>query len=342
MYFFPHVFVHDVFMLRLTSTIHCILTIVAMYSHIFLDDETLHFFEVSFTPKRSHNKLTTGEVSPYQLLHHSNTESFFLKVYENTVKASDKSIEIPVKLTEMRHTEHLLKIPKVDNIYVHKEIEMALEPKFVHHGLLRILCTTDPKLSLEHCIERSLVTVNYEVPRGKAFMEAIRASVKDEFILGRIKLPEKFRKPYCKFGRSINDLCIVHKTFYKQEGKVTAGVIVANEDNSIEVLDKNNDIVFDGLLIKGGVIEFKNKKYVLSQTIKEMLKCAGDLLAKTLIQGSMVDHTTVFGLALNLDSKRCLLVTMYVDFIKEKTTVIHSDEAVHVYVGLNWLLNCIK
>ena len=188
-----------------------------------------------------------------------------------------------MKLKEMRHTEYLLKLPKVDSIYVHEEIiKMALEPNFVHHGLLRIFCTTDPKLSFEHCIERSLVTLNHEVPRAKAFMEAIRESLKDEFTFRRIRLPKKFRKPYSEFGRSINDLCIVHKTFYKQEGKVIAGVIAANEENSIEVLDKNN-IVFDEILIKGGVIEFKNKKYALDKTIKEMFKCAGDLVAKTLI-----------------------------------------------------------
>ena len=120
-------------------------------SYFSLDDETLHFFEVSFTPKRSHNKLTTGE---YRLLHHSNTASFFLKVHENTLKASDESVEIPMELKEMCRAEYLLKLPKVNKTYVHEEIiKMALEPKFIHHGLLRMFRTTDPKLSFEHCIE---------------------------------------------------------------------------------------------------------------------------------------------------------------------------------------------
>ena len=54
-----------------------------------------------------------------------------------------------------------------------------------------------------------------------------------------------------------------------------------------------------GIVSSVGVIEFKRDSYNKYQTVVEMLRAAGDIVARVLAEGDRIDSAVMFGLAIN-------------------------------------------
>ena len=141
--------------------------------------------------------------------------------------------------------------------------------------------------------------VNYEPTRNEVFERALSYLLKDaDFIVGTIQLPQAHRFSYSTYGTSIPDFCVIRENYYKESDKtVTAGVVVSDDSwrlaRATEIIDVESMHLAEHFL-GTGVVEFKRDKYELDQTAKEMMKVAGDIVAKALIKGLIVNCVQVY------------------------------------------------
>lgn len=146
----------------------------------------------------------------------------YLKMYSiyNTLPASDKSYRTEV-LSGYYPSNRLLKLDINQVVYIDEPtINYALEPRFIHPGKLTANFNTHSFLKKQ--FEEDAMQLNLEVIRTKAFVEIV-SQLLQEFNIGHIQLPEPLKQLYSLFDHSFNDMCIVHKTPYKSNGKVTGG-----------------------------------------------------------------------------------------------------------------------
>lgn len=143
------------------------------------------------------------------------------------------------------------------------------------------------------------------------------------------------------YGTSLNDVCIVHKLYYKNAHCAVAGIIstMVDKDQDDEQEDKTNQV--DEFVASGRVIEFKTKACNTEQTFKEMLKSAGDLAAKVSIEGEIIDHIIMYGLAANFKKASAKLTILQLDFVNQQVVATESEEPVEMQRAMNWLLNSI-
>jgi len=65
--------------------------------------------------------------------------------------------------------------------------------------------------------------------------------------------------------------------------------------------------------VAAGVFEFKHVHFETYQTIREMIKCAGDLAASPLIKPQFVSSAEVFALAINYQTQQAKLIALSID-----------------------------
>jgi len=75
----------------------------------------------------------------------------------------------------------------------------------------------------------------------------------------------------------------------------------AKDDDGDDINDAVDD-TDDAVDLAGGMLECKLDEYHIYQTIAEMIKSAGDMVAKSLVDGHLVRHTDIYGLAINYDT----------------------------------------
>ena len=287
------------------------------------------------------------DIPGYQQLHSSSTMNSYLKVYTNVKQASTSKCKLHI--WKVCPANELLKAAIDTTVYIDQlTMKKALESRFVHLG--------DAVLEGKHItisdLEIESIEVNYETLRTRAFVKRISQHLekhKHQFSIEPIRLPKRLRKAYSEYGQSINDCCIIHRTSYKGSTQVAAGVITGlnstqpfeDGKETIKEGKKTNDRLFEGVFTSVGVIEFKRVKYDTEQTIKEMLKASGDLIAKVLIEGNKVDRAIVYGLAANYQNKNAILVVLLLDFVNCKSYTFMSSEPVNMCDALNWQLSCI-
>ena len=292
-----------------------------------------------------------------QEMYRSSTMISYLKVYQETMQASDNRHPIEVD-KKMFYSSVLLELNPNPVVYLNEEVmRQALQCSFIHVGVFNSLWNkyTSKNMSgtnfYKEAINRA-VNIKYEVPRTKGFMEVFTMTeLRDQFNFGHIELPNDFKKAYSVFGRSLNDVCIIHKTYYKQHGQVTGGVVLGlEEEHNSEDIDSDrimtigtfdNNCSTGGVCTNAGILEFKMEKYNTDRTIKEMLRSAGDLVAKALYEGEKVNQAIMYGLAFNYYTEKAMLIIMILDFTKNTSNVIVSSQPVSLISALNWLLNCI-
>ena len=103
----------------------------------------------------------------------------------------------------------------------------------------------------------------------------------------------------------MNDVYILHKENYRSAG------VLKFENKISEVEEEELDCDEIGYEVKGGTIEFKNPQtYAVQQTIKEMLRASGDLVAKVLMEGKIA---IIYGLAAGHSTKRAKLLQLTID-----------------------------
>jgi len=92
--------------------------------------------------------------------------------------------------------------------------------------------------------------------------------IKDAYNVECNELPKLYRNSYSEYGKSINDLCVIHKENYK----LAAVVSWSSDEEGSEIEDDGDENEYDGI---SESLEFKNYSYTTQQAVKEMLKNAG-------------------------------------------------------------------
>ena len=272
----------------------------------------------------------------------------YLKVYTNVKQASTSKCK--VHIWKVCPANEILKAAIDTTVYIdHLTMKKALEPRFVHLG--------DAVLEGTHItisdLEVESIEVNYKTLQTKAFVKRISQHLvkhKYQYSIEPIRLPKRLRKAYSEYGRSINDCCIIYRTSYRGTTQVAAGVITGlnstqlfeDTKETIKEGKKTNDRLFEGVFTSVGIIEFKRVKFDTEQTIKDMLKAGGDLIAKVLIEGNKVDRAIIYGLAANYQHKNAILVVLLLDFVSCNSYTFMSSEPVNMCDAINWQLNCIS
>ena len=158
-------------------------------------------------------------------------------------------------------------------------------------------------------------------------------------------MPKGYRKAYSAIGRSLNDICLRSKNNYCKEIKEIRCGYISTGFNPTSEFEEEMEVANlefrDDYCLAAGVIECKKEKYAIHQTIAEMIRYAGDLLADALLKGHSVNIISVYGLALNYDTKSAKLVHLGINFHKETSQTFVSDATVPLYPAISWLLNAI-
>jgi len=123
-------------------------------------------------------------------------------------------------------------------------------------------------------------------------------------------------------------VCITHRLYCKDTNCTVAGVISALVD---ENQDDENTV--DDCVTSGGVIEFKPKTFDTVQIFNEMLKSAGDLAVKVLMEGEIIDHIIMYGLAANFKECSAKLTILQLDFLNQKVVATESVEPIDMKPG---------
>ena len=179
-----------------------------------------------------------------------------------------------------------------------------------------------------------------EAVRNRIAYMSLMTILQEKFKFGRKQFPEGYKKPYTLVGRSLNDLCI--HSYSKRTEVLKLGLVFTGIDHNThdEEVDSEMEDLHDHSLA-AGVIECKRKHHEIYQTIAEMIRCAGDLVAESLIRGQLVRKTDIFGLGLNYDTQTAKLIDLSIDFDKDSGTTLVSDKVLPLHPAMCWLLDCI-
>ena len=181
--------------------------------------------------------------------------------------------------------------------------------------------------------------IQHEMIRTTMFKEGLRVLLEDtDFTVDiSVPLPGYFNDSYSLYGTFINDICITRKEIYSKE-KLSAAIVhlsdVRQDDNATQ--DDTDDSFVDV-----GVMEFKQNDYAVDQTAKEMIKGAGDILAKGLSEGLVVNYVLVYGLAINYSTLLGYPMLLNADFEQSKMHFYVKSSKVSMYDGVVWLLKAL-
>jgi len=294
-------------------------------------------YDVSFSPKR---RVNPTRFDGLYLMHHSSNVSTYIKLYDNdkVSKASDPKVPVGCNIMENPAEAFLhLKSPLVE--YIDEiSMQLSLDCKCTHIGIQKGLASS--KL-YPHGGEKALAEfdIKHETVRNRIFLSFYaNSSLADDFSFGRINIGKPRGKCYSEFGTSKNDVVIVHKKHYKKERCAAAGLVYSMADPEYKQDGEEYDNNVDNFTASGGIIEFKNAQFNIDQTIKEMMKSAGDLTAKVLQEGAVVDYIIMYGLAANFKEGSAKLVSLQLDFVQQKAIAVTSDTPVEMQHAMNWLL----
>ena len=279
-----------------------------------------HFYNVSFAPQYSVKSDNKDYFKlPFAEMYKSKDFCSYMLLYPKTIGASkcgDKVKYNPCLAKELLH---------------HNKRKIILDEDFVK--LITSPLHYTP--SIKGVPKFPIVPVRFEIAKNEFFCTLLSNKIADAFHTGPLPLLPK--NPYTLYGRSVNDLCIVHKEHYMQGGLITwQDEDKGEDDDDVEMLDGES-----WCDTKGGTIELKMKYTATQQTLKEMMSLAGDLTARSLQMGSLVRHVIVYGINATYSSGATLL-KLSIDFPQMKICSVCSDDRVRMHIALNWLLQSIS
>lgn len=141
-------------------------------------------------------------------------------------------------------------------------------------------------------------------------------ALQDDFQIGCINtgFQKLLKNPYSKYGYSRNYFTIMSR-HYQKKGILKLGLVTTG---NLHKLDHFN----------------------VPQTIKEMLKSAGDLTtALGLINGMLIDEIYVYGLACQYKNQSANLLKMNLNFSDNKARTVITYDKIDMHEALMWLLN---
>lgn len=296
-----------------------------------------HYYDVSFLP--NHVVRKSPEVDngiPYQTMFEADNLCTYLRSYKTTKPASNCKEYIKLILQPSEKFVHKTILLKdiIDNDIIQGAVQpLYSQPTYTHKVFKDAIKYMPP------------VKVIGEVQKNQYFESVIDHLIGDEFIVGHIKFPEAYKHnntAYSTYGRSLNDLCIMHKENYNialhKESYNISCVTFSSDDTGDDDDDLDDAHVSYG---RSGTVEFKLKEYAIQQTIKEMLRNAGDLTAKILMEGRIVQEITIYGMAACYNTGLGKLLKLIIDFNANKSKAFCSGDVVTIPTGFNWLLKSI-
>lgn len=276
-------------------------------------------------------------IGNFHLLYRSQEKSSYITLYDKETfkKSSNQEDSLQCNVNESP-AEMLLDLKRDTVEYIDQtSLELSLNTGFIHQG--QDIAYKSSKLYVNADHHASVVNTQSETLRNQAFINFFScSSLSSDFGFGHIKVRKPKGKGYSVYSSSKNNVCIIHKAHYKDAHCAVAGIFSAVLDDQET---STNEV--DECVASAGVIEFKRQSYNTKQTFKEMLKSAGDLVAKVLMEGEIVDHIIMYGLAANYKESSAKLTMLQLDFVNQQVVAIESEEAVKLHQALNWLLNCI-
>lgn len=278
-------------------------------------------------------------------------KSFYIRVHEETYPASGFQIKKEI-FYEIKPVSAMQKgIKLTSNLISEADIMRAFSNVVLHQGLYELLQfhSRPGTHNLVNITSEGKLLVVEELTRNRIVYLSLMTILQDHFTFGRIIFPTGFKTPYSPVGRSLNDICFRSKYNYcEKTNEVRLGYISTRFDPLSDIEIDMDDVEFqdlqsmrDDYCLAAGVLECKDSSYAIYQTIAEMIRYAGDLLADTLLKGCFVNTISVFGLALNYDTLSAKLVHLQVDFENGTSKALVSDSTVPLYPAFCWLLNAI-
>ena len=139
-----------------------------------------------------------------------------------------------------------------------------------------------------------------------------------------------------EYGRSRNDLCVIHKHFFNTQ-TLKLGVAVpgtSSSDSCYQAIQSGN--------ATAGVLEFKNNVYAIDQTIAEMMKTLGDCTLVVLADGYHVNEVIIAGLSVYYSTEKAKYVKVSVNFVEATSHVIVSTDSVGFCNAINAMFYAIQ
>ena len=132
------------------------------------------------------------------------------------------------------------------------------------------------------------------------------------------------------FYRSKPDIVIYRKNFVKGD-KISAAVarFFSNEECTVqEMFFESED--------EGIAVEMTKKELDVYQLIGEMVKVAGDLAVKCILQQRVLfSHINIHGLLMDVAAGQMDVLQMRMDFMKKETYIVQSVESIGVTAGFH-------
>ena len=138
------------------------------------------------------------------------------------------------------------------------------------------------------------------------------------------------------YGSLVNNVCITRRQFYSTNDLAGAIIHVKDDDASPDNDDDCNDSI-----LHAGVLEFKRDKHALDQTAKEMFKTVGDLLAKGLCHGLIVQFLYIYGLVVDYKQESAVPMKLAIDLDKSTAHFYAKSKTIDLYDGMLWLLKAL-
>lgn len=173
-----------------------------------------------------------------------------------------------------------------------------------------------------------------EIIGAEYFLHAISSILSNKYHVGPIELPIDYNNPYSEYGCSINDMCLTYKSNFKCAG-VMCLYKQTNEAIDESDSDDGDETVFDATST--------TDEYAEQQTIKEMMRNAGDLAAKKiLLAGNLLQNVIIYELTAKCHTGLSKMLKLIIDFDQNQSHSYCTTDTVSIGRGLNWLLNCIN
>ena len=270
-------------------------------------DITNHYYNVSFSPEHTTKDPPHKEMEYYARLYSSKTSQSFIRIFTDTVAAS--KCKDHIKIDYLLLDKMLNEINDVQFVN-DRSVDLALGPLKVYN-----LSAGD---SFFH------ITLTHEEVKNEFFFHTMSHLLPSFFCLGRIDIPQK--NSYSKYGKSRQDLCVIHEKYTTPTAALLSWVEPADEEVDASA----------------GIFEYKNKGYAEQQGLKEMMCAAGNLVAKVLSTGKRPVIVTIYGMAADYATKKGKLLRLDINFHDNIALSYCSDGIISVSKGVNWMLNGIS
>jgi len=143
--------------------------------------------------------------------------------------------------------------------------------------------------------------------------------------------------PYFK---SRQNLCSQHVANVFKSDTAVAGFITSSDSTIVEgSVDRTT---LDESEVTTGVIEFKKVKFLIDQTLAEMLCTLTDCALEQLKKGKQIKKVIVYRLAVNYQLKKSKVYKLTLNYVSNSSDVWRLRDEVTLCKGINFMVAALK